>query len=191
MKRIKSGCNTAQALESALRGGGWDGLGLDVRANDLGIPVVERRPGYGEPLSLMGYLSCVATVAQQLHTKPFLAVDVRSAGMAPAMQALLRGREDYFLYNVPGDELKLYDHLGLRVFSRWSEDDQQRPVTGTVVDCVEGDYTPFELMVNDPLLAAKAIAVLCPTLRDRGKAPLTGAQLERLRCEYLITSSTE
>lgn len=178
MRVLKYQCNTAADIEKWIPL--FDGAGLDVRQNDLGIATV------GPSLSLLGYLSCVATVEQQFGRKALLAINVLSSGLAPAFHALLRNREDYFLYNVPGAELKMYDHLGLRVFSRWSEDDQQRPVTGTIIDCVEGDYTPFELMVNDPLLAAKPIAVLCPTLRDRNAAPLTSVQLNRLRCEYLI-----
>lgn len=184
MKILRHRSNTTALVESGLKA--FDGLELDVRANDFGIVVVEHHPGeHGAPLSLLGYLSCVAAVAGQLNKAPFLAINVKCNGLCDNLAPLLRHRSDYFLFDVPGEELTEYDAVGLRVFSRWSENDQQRPVTGTIIDCFEGDYTPFELMINDPLLAKQPIAVIGEDLR--GRAPLSEAALKKLRCEYLIT----
>lgn len=184
MKILRHRSNSAALVESGLRT--FDGLELDVRANDFGIVLVEHHPGEnGAALSLVGYLSCVATVAQQLRKEYFLAINVKCNGICESLASLLRYRSDYFLFDVPGEELTEYDAAGLRVFSRWSENDQQRSVTGTIIDCFEGDYTPFELMINDPLLAKQPIAVIGEDLR--GRAPLPEAALKKLRCEYLIT----
>lgn len=182
VKTLRHRSNTEALIELGLRT--FDGLELDVRTNDWGLVVVEHHPGEygGTPLLLADYLSCVATGAIQLNKTPFLAINVKCNGLCDKLVRLLRHRDDYFLFDVPGEELPDYSAAGLRVFSRWSEYDRQRPMDGVVIDCFEGDY---RTALRDPSIVGRTVAVIGEDLR--GRPPLSRATLSELRCEYLIT----
>jgi hypothetical protein len=184
MKVLRHRSNTVEDIERIAL---FDGLELDIRMNDLGIVVVEHHPGENgpNPLSLVGYLSCVAAVEQRLGVSAFLAVNVKCNGLVPELKPILAGRDNYFLFDVPGEELGEYTQGGLKVFGRWSEDDQQRPIDGVVIDCIHGQYDAFQIAQNDSFFVGNEFAIIGEDLR--GRTPLSLQMLEKLQCSYLIT----
>lgn len=186
VKYLRHRCNTT---EDVLR---WlplyAGAECDVRLNDDNEAVVEHHPGENgsPPLSLQGWLSVCSAVAGRPVT---YAINTKSNGLVSRLQPLLVGRTDYFLFDVPGEEIEEYLAAGLRVFGRASEYDYQQgfsrsDLPGYVIDCFTGDYGVYHSLLSD-IERTTPIAVIGEDLRNR--PPLGDETLASLRAAYLIT----
>jgi len=187
VKFLRHRCNSLEDLREWLPL--YDGVECDVRLNDSSKATVEHHPGeHLYPFDLADWLALADQIA--VGRDVTYAINIKSNGLVPELRVALLDCDNYFLFDVPGEEIEEYRAAGLRVFARWSEYDYQQDflgdLNGGVIDCFKGDYSMFPELLDD-LKFGTEIAAIGEDLR--GRPPLSIKQLELLGVQYLITKS--
>ncbi len=131
-------CNTPEAIAQAAQVA--DGFECDVRLNAAGVPVLAHDP---EELADGMNLSAALRTAGELGL--VVAINVKEHRQAVALRSVFAGLEFqaihvpcYFVFDVPGVEIPLYNREGLIFYARVSEYETQYSQHGILVDSFSG-----------------------------------------------------
>jgi len=168
--KTTSEANSLVALRNCLAAG--FGLETDVR-DRAGQPVISHDP----PPSDAPRLRQLLEIAQACRPPRTLALNVKADGLAPMIQGLVAEYPDlpYFLFDMSVPDSLSYARLGLRVFTRQSEEEPHcsfyESAAGVWMDCFREDWFDEELMARH-LSAGKAVCLVSPELHGRDPQPL-------------------
>jgi hypothetical protein len=164
VRLLKHRCNNPVYMGEAFRESRYSGIEVDV---------VQSPEDYGLKL---WHDHCPPSIAVgldlALHLCPAdktIAINVKEYKLAGELHALLMrygflNTDRYFIFDVPGPELEEYNELGLRVFGRISEYEEQY-AEGVVIDSFTQDLDFVRGEIDSAVHNMQDIALISPTLR--------------------------
>lgn len=162
--------NSAEAIQRSFQKG--FGIETDIR-DSLNNLVISHNPPTGNEIRFEEMLS----YHQQINSRLFLALNIKSAGLQQASKKLIEqfNIDNYFLFDMSLPDTLDYLRFGLKVFTRQSDEESDclfyDRAEGVWMDAFHSDWYD-ELTIGHHLDAGKKVCLVSPELHQRKHLPL-------------------